>query len=527
MLDLTSLKAVWFTPAPRKKGTIYYSASQFKTFDDCEMKWGYDKIDKIPRGQSIYTEFGTDGHKLGEAHLDDEELPNVGDDVYDVFHQGLAAKKLPEQKSGLAEWQFHLPIYSRDGKFLGIIDGYIDYTTVEDGAVIVWDHKFTSNIKYAMSPNPNTQKALAKDIQAIVYAKLMFEMLKNLEYVECRWMYYGATKHPTSKDARPRTPGGFKRVDYAYTREDLESRWGDVQDLAERIFEARRTKRRALELVANTKSCPKYGGCEYRGVCEDERSRKAMGFLDALSNTVEIKKEKEMPTIAELKARRAEKNKVEDAQKIEPQDTINPPDYAEDVIQKAEAAVDKLEGKKPRKVSKKEAVEKNAEIDKETAKKKAAPKKRGRPGKKAKSTTDKEAEKNKTATESVPQEEAASGVSKTPDDTPKKKKYKTPKAKDALVLYMDCLPIKNVGHDHVMLSDYLAPAKRAIEEEHERLYWNLLKYREGEQLLAAHCKVLIKEEPPKGPIFVDTKSNEWKACADVLSESASVMIQGI
>jgi hypothetical protein len=105
-----------------------------------------------------------------------------------------------------------------------------------------------------------------------------------------------------------------------------------------------------------------------------------------------------------------------------------------------------------------------------------------------------------------------------------------------LTVCLDCLPIGpdskrteatgNPG-DCVYLSAYLDPLKRVIEEKHQVSYWNLLKYREGETILAGLLKKTFAEiGKPLGYLVVDTRLPEWKAVGDVVLSFADVVIAG-
>ena len=90
---------------------------------------------------------------------------------------------------------------------------------------------------------------------------------------------------------------------------------------------------------------------------------------------------------------------------------------------------------------------------------------------------------------------------------------------------MDCFPVKGIEAT-TQLSELLRPMKDAVQKMKEVPHWNMVKYREGEILLAACTEKAFSEDKPEGAIIVDSLSGEWKACGDVLMEMADNVIRG-
>jgi hypothetical protein len=97
-------------------------------------------------------------------------------------------------------------------------------------------------------------------------------------------------------------------------------------------------------------------------------------------------------------------------------------------------------------------------------------------------------------------------------------------AQPRLTLLVDCLPAK--GQQATMLSTALVPLKAAVEKKHGVAFWELLSYRDGDSFLAAYLRTAWQQEKPSGAFLVDSRSAEWRACGDVLTELADVVIRG-
>ena len=537
---LANLLKNWPEPTKKIKGLEYLSVSQFKTVADCPAKWGYDKIDKIPRLPNIYTPFGGEVHQLAEAYfLKSEDLPDVPNDAWDVWGQAIDGSFLPP-RGGFTEKQFHSVVTLDDPNNTKIVlNGFMDYVFVkEDGRICIVDFKTTSNLAYAMSDKKKPKKSLNKDFQSNVYAKVLFDAMPDLQEVDCMWLYLGGAKNKNAEDARPRTPSGRKKVEVTITREEAESFfWENIAPLALDIIFYREQGLSAVHLPHNKKSCPKFNGCDYRPHCQNEEI------------TLEIKKQtqkrKENGTMGfdlkdlirkqnEEKAKEGGK-KAPQTQKVSKGDKVNPPDYTEVEIREAE---EKIFGDDVPKISKKEAEAKKVEIDeafpnkeekkalkaKEKAKEKAekteAPKKkRGRPRKKAEPTTD-----------STPKEKTKKREEEPTQSVADKKIDLTDPNKEDMILMVDCIPMPTGeigGYAYKDLASYLAPLKRMVEDKNKIPYWDLIKYSEGKTQLAYILRVKLEEEGFAGILYCDSHSKEWAACQDVLIEKANLFCKGI
>jgi len=96
-----------------------------------------------------------------------------------------------------------------------------------------------------------------------------------------------------------------------------------------------------------------------------------------------------------------------------------------------------------------------------------------------------------------------------------------------LTLMVDCYPVKGDIEEHQQtLSQFTRPFKDRIQADKQVPHWNMVRYREGETLLAALVEQDLRKNYYTGVIVVDSRSGEWKACGDILTEMANVIIRG-
>jgi len=171
---------------------ILISPSQIGTFIMCNSRWGWDKIEKVPRkAPSKAMAFGT------EAHLTMEQYGRSGDkpsysmatpaeraaltviregrcktQTPGVFHEGMGVDCTAPATDKDGKFSLALPHISDNVAFHGFID-YMDATDPKH--VHVRDYKFQS---------PRTPlKDLSKDAQALIYSYYAFSVFKDCEAV--------------------------------------------------------------------------------------------------------------------------------------------------------------------------------------------------------------------------------------------------------------------------------------------------------------------------------------------------------
>ena len=226
------------------------SASQIDTFRDCQRKWGWDKLEGIPRKPNAQAEAGTKVHEVLEAYLETGKL-SLDDDYGKIAQAGL--KFLPDpgiDKKHIEEW-FEFEVE-------GILyRGKIDlHMPPEDNQSYVLDHKTTSDFKWV-----KPAEVLGEDVQQVLYGFVSMAM-EGTDKAVMRWVYYRRT---------PKKPKSMK-VELVIGREETEERFGRVvharalqmRDIA-RDYHAE--KLRVKDLPPNAQVCSKYGGCDFVKNC--------------------------------------------------------------------------------------------------------------------------------------------------------------------------------------------------------------------------------------------------------------------
>jgi RecB family exonuclease len=234
----------------RPRGQYAYSASQFKTFDRCERKWGFEKIEGIRVPPSASQALGIRVHSVIEEFLKGDV-------------KTFSPQSSPEHKiafAGYQWWPARSDILEIERKLeLEIagcpVVGYIDVDAVTQASQagsfpLVIDHKTTSDFKWAMS-----EEELEKDIQQTIYSADALER-HGAELVKCQWIYYLTKGKPAAK-----------AVGVTLQRSQVEDNLGKLGELVERM-EVARFAEKANELRPNTNACSDYGGCPHSMRCE-------------------------------------------------------------------------------------------------------------------------------------------------------------------------------------------------------------------------------------------------------------------
>jgi hypothetical protein len=243
-----------------------FSPSQIDTFDDCERKWAFAKIDRVPRTPNEAAAFGSRVHAIREKWLGEGIMP--AGDSYEVLCALAGIEQLPMPKLGEVE----API-KRDvgfGFYLGYIDyflkdqgaaGYfppeIDWTHLQDGIPLVLDHKTTSNVAYVKEADV----LIHEDAQGALYGMDAFLRVdSSIDEVDLFWHYIVKNKKPKPVPVRARAK-----------KSDIEANFQSHMETAKRmlsIFDTPGIVANDVEPDGYAKgSCDKYGGCPHRERC--------------------------------------------------------------------------------------------------------------------------------------------------------------------------------------------------------------------------------------------------------------------
>ena len=233
------------------KEIVYVSPSQIKQWNLCKRKWAFSKINRLVEPTSLKQAFGTAGHAQLEKWLKEGKAPNKTP-AGQVALQGIQEGWLPTPSKKLkVEHKFDFSIITKEDYQVRML-GYIDCFDPADSLVI--DHKFTGDLKWAMTPDQ-----LQLDPQAIIYSRFAHDELKQSN-IKVRWLYYRFI-WPTKK------PGGSKKVEHLFDWDspDLQHMWNKILRICDEIAIAKLNWKNAeADAPATLDACSAFGGCFFR-----------------------------------------------------------------------------------------------------------------------------------------------------------------------------------------------------------------------------------------------------------------------
>lgn len=242
-------------PATKKKtrkekcrvpaGKYVYSASQLKTFDRCERKWAFEKIEGFRPPPNKSQELGTRVHKVIEDYLSGEV------DTFDP----KASREHRIAAPGQVHWPEREAILGVEPKLSLKIagspfTGYIDVDAYEEHPLVI-DHKTTSDFHWMLD-----EEGLHSDIQQRIYAADALQRHPHEEKFTVRWIYYLTRGQPEARVTQ-----------LTLHAHEVQENLIPVEDLVRRMEQARFADK-ANDLRPNVEACADYGGCPHRDRCE-------------------------------------------------------------------------------------------------------------------------------------------------------------------------------------------------------------------------------------------------------------------
>lgn len=245
---------------------MHISASQLKTAGDCLRLHWFQKVAGLDQGEpSAGAVRGKALHSLVERYLttvDNVELGFAdwievrGLHEHDLRHGIRSADsnpELPELRQRFINGDLTLYV-EQEFRMSPVFLGYIDLVVYDpqQRTVTIHDHKFTSDRRYV--PDEDTSRS---DYQTAMYVKAIMEFFK-LDEVTFEYDYYGTKSK------------WFKKVRNRLTRDELVPYWTRVVD-ATRIVLNNYTLPSMEHTTPNYLACTRFGGCEFRHICFEEK----------------------------------------------------------------------------------------------------------------------------------------------------------------------------------------------------------------------------------------------------------------
>jgi len=227
------------------------SASQFKTFESCNRKWGFTYVEGLRQPPTASTQLGTEVHTCAEAWLSSGTFPDLKSKPGAIFAPGIE----------------HLPKPSKDLEVESYFEfqgfrGYIDCVDLTGEIPLVIDHKTTKNPYYALTP-----EKLRRDVQAIVYAASIFDRVPNASSLLLRWVYYRTT-----------TPQAFK-VEVKVSRSEIDTAFDDILERSRSVSILREISTDARGIPRNLNHCNAFGGCPFKDRCDNYGEEEKMSDI--------------------------------------------------------------------------------------------------------------------------------------------------------------------------------------------------------------------------------------------------------
>lgn len=240
----------------------HWSPSQINTFELCERRWGFERVDRLPGDYDSGAQArGTNIHNQLEAHGKTGTRPT---DPLAI----VASELLPVVTGRLVEFEASLknpPLVVAGVPAKGFIDR-LDYTNPQRIHVI--DYKSRGSFRYCL-----TEEQLAHNTQLVTYAAWADEKFRADVY-ELEHFYIKTEAPPDDVPAdmlehyyRANTQKYFRRSSVLVTRDEVRTAFRAVESTVERMVVAAKASTGAA-LKPNYSACYAYGKpCPYMAAC--------------------------------------------------------------------------------------------------------------------------------------------------------------------------------------------------------------------------------------------------------------------
>jgi hypothetical protein len=384
--------------------------------------------------------------------------------------------------------------------------GYIDLLySMRGNSMVIWDHKTTSDFRYAKTP-----EEIARNIQPLSYARWVYEQGHKgmIDLV----LFYLKTKPKCPK--KPKVLYRSKLVSEAHVRSYWDSEVLSVIPDMKTVAAVPESDTQLLR--PNTNACSLYGGCEFRGKCGIDNSISSM----FRNNT----KGSEMTTsfMEKMKANAAKENAknagegAADSNKGAHTGVLSP-DAAgrETPVETKGDEPPKTDEKKKGRKRMTDAEKVASKAKRELAKAQAAVAEAEAAEAKAKADEEAEAE----AEQAKATEEAGTSPPKTNGAN----------GHAGFTLYINCYPRKDIHRDvePTLFEDWFGPIDLAMNEtaleKSDKPHYMLLSFGDQKALIFSAVKARLGSVPDE--LVVNTKSQGASEALSILIPHATRVVQ--
>lgn len=268
----------------------WFSASQVSTYEDCKRKWAWAKVERLPTSSGPAAELGSAVHEQLELWLKEGKPLDLTSEAGKIGMEILYLLPAPCTPGMEVERLFGIEIGGHK------LQGKKDFEILQraDGVPIVGDHKTTGDFRWAKTADQcecgHTGSAhargacsvvlagdgteelcgcrgfvlrstdLSQDPQATLYAA---EAMYRAAATECE-MHWNYSRTKGAKQSLPVLRDGQRP---RLTREQITPRLDRTVQSCDEMTAILESGVRALDLPPNPDTCEKFGGCEFRGLC--------------------------------------------------------------------------------------------------------------------------------------------------------------------------------------------------------------------------------------------------------------------
>ena len=493
----------WKVTAPPESGVRpvqewAYSPSQISLWTECQRKYAFKYIAKLPSPSSAAAELGTAVHAQLEKYFLGGELDfSIPDRSGDIAAKGL--KHLPDQDTPglITEASFRFKSPKTGLWYQGRVDLTVPPRTLPRvGIPTVIDFKTTGNMRYAKTP-----EVLATDIQATLYAVDAIQKY-NAPAVALKWVYI------------PTKTGASKPVTYEMSREAAKVNFEVIEEITKELDAVRIAGTDPNTLPPSLHTCDAYGGCPFKKNCNLTAVQRMKA---AMTTTVTVP---ENSMIARLRMKNQGGSVPPAATPAIPPPPMKP--VAPAFVPAAHHPADPNPPEKalPPPV---EEVEEKAAV---TVAEPATTRRRGRPvgsKNKPKETT---ADAAPIATdEELDTEDERDTITATPSrpSEPTVLEVKSqPSTKQEFALFVNCIPNASCPD----ASYFLAKAKARMEEADGLQDYRLVEYGKGAPLLLGRFREVLEADIPLA-MTLDTSLPEAGIIKAYLADRATLVVTGV
>lgn len=302
------------------------SASQIKTFELCERKWGLEKLLKWPgRGGSAATLFGSVLHAVNERYLLSDDMGRDEDgNVVDLFPEGWRDSRntwtnelegtVPEDQGAIiqalvkaaieqrvlerrrhrkVEKEVNLTLLdkTKDLEAVNLI-GYIDLAIYDPDLPEIQDHKTSKATRWLLNP-----EKLTRDDQMLIYAYAVLTELAKVgrepERIVLRHnQFVRDPRNMVVRKTQTTVSSAHVHAHWQGRILPIAGRMREVKAETKRLQDAGQVGWQSFKDPETEDPCWAYGGCPYQGVCfgreSEEEFKGRMRLINREKATTEV-----------------------------------------------------------------------------------------------------------------------------------------------------------------------------------------------------------------------------------------------